>query len=53
MSSAAVVTNCGLVFFTGTFFHKLSMFERMACFVAFEHLLFGVKYIFALRYRRR
>lgn len=30
MSTAAVVTNCGLVFFTGTFFPSLSLFEVRA-----------------------
>ena len=47
MSTFCVVTNCGLVFFTGTFFEGYSWFARMAGFVLVEHILFIIKYAFS------
>jgi len=48
MSTLAVMTNCGLVCFTGSFFDGYSWFMRVIFFVIFEHSLFLFKNFLAL-----
>ena len=48
MSTIAVISNSGLIVFTGTQFDNVKDFERVWYFVLCEHVLFMIKYALAL-----